>query len=445
MHVYFWKYIHYPTANFQREICAALEDFDLRLLEVLAFRGSSKSTLITLIFPIWAIISEWHARYAILIGDTFPQARQCLYNLRAELESNELLNLDWGPFKPESDENDEWQKTSIVIPKYGARIGAHSSGQKIRGLRHLDCRPEIVIGDDLESLESVRSKEQRDKLYNWVKSELWNVGDRRTRFVFPGNLLHSQSFMARLKAEIGSGQLAGRVIEVPIADTRGDPTWPGKFADQEALANERRRIGSDRAWQREMMLKIVPEEGQVVKEDWIVKVQAPHPDFFPGAHGVGVDLAISKKSTADFTAMVPGVAGMLHGKRKVYVGPHPLNERLSMFEMIARAKMMQEAEMGRQFFIESVAYQAAAIEAAKREWLNVVAVSPGGQDKRARLEVIAGYVQDGTVEFLPGCEDMLVQLLGLGVEEHDDLVDAFVYLIFGLLKSSLTGSEVIWV
>jgi len=31
-----------------------------------------------------------------------------------------------------------------------------------------------------------------------------------------------------------------------------------------------------------------------------------------------------------------------------------------------------------------------------------------------------------------GCEDLLMQLLGFGVESHDDLVDALVMLILGI-------------
>ena len=49
-----------------------------------------------------------------------------------------------------------------------------------------------------------------------------------------------------------------------------------------------------------------------------------------------------------------------------------------MFGMIARAKMMQNAQPGIRF-VEQVAI-AAAIEAMKRDWLNVDG-KPGGTDK----------------------------------------------------------------
>ena len=51
------------------------------------------------------------------------------------------------------------------------------------------------------------------------------------------------------------------------------------------------------------------------------------------------------------------------------------------------------------------------------------------KDKRARLRVAARYITMGVVK-LPrtGCEQLLGQLLGFGVEKHD-AVDALVYLI----------------
>lgn len=420
-----------------------VDTFDLvKLLEVLAFRGSTKSTVITLIFVIWAMISDFGARFIVVVGDTFPQARQYLYNIKNELENNELLIADFGPFKPESDDNDEWQKTSIVITKYQARVSAHSSGQNVRGLRHLDRRPDIVIGDDLENLKSVRKKEQRDKLYNWVKAELMQIGDRRTRFIFLGNLLHSDSLMSRLKAEIKEGKLTGRLLQFPIVKPDGSPIWPGKFPDKAALEAEERRINNPRAWIREALLKIVAEDGQPVKEEWIVRCKEIPKEFKPTNRGAGVDLAISKKATADFTSIVPGVAGLLNNKPKIYI-TKPVNEHFSMHETVERLRLMAAAQSGLRFFVEQVGYQEAAIETMRLAWLNIDPVHPMA-DKLARLLTVARYIQDGTIEFCEGCEDLILQMTHFGVEEHDDLVDAFVYLILGLLKSSIAEAKVIW-
>lgn len=442
-HIYFAKYITYPTADFQRHIYNALSDERVRFTEILAFRGSTKTTIATLILPIW-MISTGRARYTILIGDTFSQAKQYIFNLKSEMETNELLVMDFGPFKPETkEESEEWQKTTVVIPKYRARVSAHSSGQNIRGLRHLEKRPDLVVADDLENLDAVRHKEQRDKLYEWYKGEVLNVGDKDTRYILIGNLLHTDSLMNRIKREIVSDKLAGDIIEYPLVTRTGKITWPGKYPDQRTLDAERRKIGSDRTWRREMLLQIIPDEGQVVKDEWIKTVPAIPAGFQPTRTGCGVDLAISKETTADYTAFVRATAGRLDGKPKIYV-TECLNARLSMFEMVDRARLMAEQSQGIQFYVEQVAYQQAAIETMKRAMLSVKGMKPIG-DKRARFETVALHVQDGTIEFVDGaCDDLLIQMLHFGVEAHDDLLDAWVYCMIGLLQTSMSDPQVLW-
>ena len=56
-------------------------------------------------------------------------------------------------------------------------------------------------------------------------------------------------------------------------------------------------------------------------------------------------------------------------------------------------------------------------------------------DKKARFEAVSPFIIDGTILFPEfGCEDLIEQMLGFGSEEHDDLVDALVYLIMGMTK-----------
>jgi predicted phage terminase large subunit-like protein len=60
---------------------------------------------------------------------------------------------------------------------------------------------------------------------------------------------------------------------------------------------------------------------------------------------------------------------------------------------------------------------------------------PAIGDKRARLKIAAQYIKNGTVLFpRHGAEELIIQLLNFGNEEHDDLVDALVYLILELIK-----------
>lgn len=436
VHVYFGHYVFYETADFHRELYDALQDQACPFTLILAFRGSSKTTAATTILPIYAMLAHGE-RYTVLIGDTEEQSKLYLHNVKIELETNDQLKTDFGPFEG-ADAADDWRKTSLYIPKYQARIACITDGQSVRGLREQERRPGLVIADDLENVESVRQKAQRDKRYRWLKQDVMGVGDLKTRFILIGNLLHADSLIMRLKNEITSGKMTGRVLEFPftVPDGNGGEVsiWPGKFPDAAAIEREKTRIGDERTWLREYKLKIVAEDGQEVREEWIKRYdQEMIADCEVYGNATGVDLAISKKETADFTAMVSAQAVKLKtGEKRILIMPNPINLHLSFKETIDQTLALKAMTKPiPNFYVEDVQYQRAAIETMENEGVPVTGVKITA-DKRARLRSAAKLIQQGTVLFpLSGCEDLLIQVLYFGTEAHDDLVDAMVYAING--------------
>ena len=67
-------------------------------------------------------------------------------------------------------------------------------------------------------------------------------------------------------------------------------------------------------------------------------------------------------------------------------------------------------------------------------------------DKRARLQVVAPCIKNGTVLFHRSrCEELLGQISNLGVESHDDLNDACVYLLQGSEDRGLELPKIQWI
>jgi hypothetical protein len=122
-----------------------------------------------------------------------------MMNLRRELENNTLLKNDLGPFQEESD---EWGATSIVFSNSNARITMASSEQSVRGLRHNQHRPDLIICDDVEDIASTKTRDARNKTYQWLTSEVIPAGDKSTRLVIVGNLLHEDSLLMRIREAI---------------------------------------------------------------------------------------------------------------------------------------------------------------------------------------------------------------------------------------------------
>lgn len=258
--------------------------------------------------------------------------------------------------------------------------------------------------------------------------------------------------MNRIKTEILEGDREGKVVEFPLLDKKGEILWRGKYPDMKAVEAEEKQVGAKspigmRAWQREYLLKLVPEEGQVIKDDWIKRYKEIPEDVIV-IKGTGNDLAISKKATADYTTMVSGKLGVIDGKPKIYIMPNPVNERLSGFETTERARVVSR-ELGNNevltpFWVEDVAYQAMQIEAMQRAGLPVTGIKVS-TDKRARLMTVASYVQNGTIVFpKEGCEDLILQLTGFGIEAHDDLCDGFILLVQGLMSHYTGVPKIEW-
>ncbi len=217
-------------------------------------------------------------------------------------------------------------------------------------------------------------------------------------------------------------------------------TWKAKYPTQEAIDQKRNELG-DIGFRREMLLQVVPEEGQdVLPDDIHYYDDPPFDDGNYLAHGV--DLAISTKESADYTAIVSGEVTWPSGKLEIYVQPNPIIRRMTFTEtMEAIDNVRHSTVMSSEFFVEAVAYQAAAIEEMERRAFSVQI-----NEKRARLRVAARYIKMGVVKFpRTRCEQLLTQLLGFGGEKHDDAVDALVYLIFGLVGEGIAPQEVRYV
>lgn len=427
MPVYFGDYLKYPSAKLHSEMIEITERTDLKLSVVVAFRGSAKSTIFSLSYPIWAILGVQQKKYVLIISRTQQQARQILQNIKEELERNELLKQDLGPFE---EAQGEWRSSTIVITKYDARITVLSADQSMRGLRHKSHRPDLIICDDIEDINSTKTQEGRDKTFNWFTHEIIPAGDKNTKKVLIGNLVHEDSLIMRLREMIENDEADGLFRAYPIVNAKGESLWPEKYPDQESLDALRKELMSEKSWQREFKLMLVPEDGQVVDPLWIRSYHDIPSDRKPVALYVGVDLAISKKSYADYTAMVPILVCTKGDEFYLYILPEIVHKRINFVETCEEIKLLNyklesKYSLTPEFLIESVAYQDAVVQQLKDSQVNVQGVKPQGE-KRERLSLSTTPMKEERVFFPFGKAKKLIQeLLHFGVERHDDLADAF--------------------
>jgi len=424
-HIYFSRHVTYKTADFQKEMFGLTQDNKNEMIVITGFRACAKTTIMVESYPIWAIIGVHQKKNVLIICRTVEQARKRLGNIKSELENNKILARDLGPFKEEPP-NDPWSASTLVIPKYNARISAVSFEQNIRGTKSGPDRPDLVILDDIDDLNSVRTLESRDKTYDWLMGDIFPLGDKGTQYVIIGNLLHEDSMIMRIKRKIVGCEIKNAVYrEYPIVQD-GKILWPGKYPTMADVEKENR--GDEAAFQREYFLKIIPKQ-KVIYEEWVQYYDKLPSDDNLVEIATAIDPACTTKESSDYTAMVSFKIYSIKDEYYIYVLPNPIHTKMEHPELIKTAKKISKS-LGNGIptilYVENVAYQKAIAQDLQRDGYLAEEVGLAGLDKESRLKLTSNKIKDGHILFpKQGCEELIKEIVNFGATEHDDLVDAF--------------------
>lgn len=198
---YFPHYVSNKESNFHRwvssELAPKLKENKGNKYAVAAPRGEAKSTLVTQLFSLWCILNGWKW-YTVIIMDTADQAVTMLEAIKAELESNPRLAQD---FPGVAGRGRVWQ-IGVIVTRNNRKVQAFGALKRLRGLRHGPHRPDLVLLDDIENDENVRSLTQRDKLVAWINKAVLKLGppDGTMDVGYIGTILHYDSVLARIQA-----------------------------------------------------------------------------------------------------------------------------------------------------------------------------------------------------------------------------------------------------
>lgn len=231
---YFPHYFSRPSPDFHRELDAIWQDGVLKgrypttpakvkeisrltgcRRVVAAPRGHAKSTSLTFKGTIHAIVYGYK-HYPIIISDSSEQAEGFLDNIRVELEENEALREDFGDLT-----GNVW-RSNVLITSTNIKVEAIGSGKKIRGRKHRNWRPDLLVLDDIENDENVRTPEQRNKLESWFLKAVSKAGDDYTDIVYIGTLLHYDSLLAKTLNNPGYKAIKYRAV---ISFSPEDGLW----------------------------------------------------------------------------------------------------------------------------------------------------------------------------------------------------------------------------
>ena len=176
---------HYVPAEYARhhyDLFEALPHGALgKKVNILAPRGSAKSTLMAVIFPIYRICyteydeimeSEGYRRerFILILSKSYLMAESRIKSIQSELENNEILRNHFGDLT-----STNWGVKSLETHN-GVRIRAIGRGGQIRGSLYKNYRPTLIISDDLDDPEKLLNPEVRKKDQDWFDTDFLRAG-----------------------------------------------------------------------------------------------------------------------------------------------------------------------------------------------------------------------------------------------------------------------------
>ena len=356
-----------------------------------------------------------------------------LDSIKAELEVNERIrrcfgDLVWGVWGAEAIETNN-----------GVRIQCRGAGQKIRGLKYRNKRPDLVVVDDLLSDELVETEDRRIKIKKWFLGALLRCMSKDGAIIVTGTILHEADLLSDLmKAEAGWVKRRYESCRIDADNKLCEPIlWPDLYTleDLMAMREEYASEGEISLFYREMFNRIVSNEASPFRREWFRYVTYKELEDKNLTNFVMVDPAYTLKKSADFTSFsvigvssdrkwyikaiirghwnVPGVIDQWFEVVKTY---RPLIVGIQSVDWERVFKPLIQDEMRRRNLIHTV------------QCLQTYSpVSKGLSNKRNRINQLSKYYANGTIVHVSDGLNIKVleqELLSHPYSKYDDAADS---------------------
>ena len=310
------------------------------------------------------------------------------------------------------------------------RIEAYGKGAAVRGLSWGSKRPDLVIIDDPQDEEDARSETVTVNDWDWFLSDVFFLG-QSTRIFMIGNNLGERCIIEQVINF--SKQLNFTTRRIPILDENGESAWPAKWPVSE-IEEERHNaevLGKTDIWYRNKMCQCISPDSQKFKREYF-KYYEMTPDLSTLNIYTTVDLAISQKVNADYSAIVTvGVnsAGHWFVLDVEYGRYDPSTTIDAIFSAVQKWRPLYVG-------VEAVAYQAAlqhflGKEMPRRGIFFRITPLKADKKKEIRIDNIQPRFAVGTVWFKAGAQwldKIQSELLAYPHGAHDDVIDALAYM-----------------
>jgi predicted phage terminase large subunit-like protein len=398
---------HYFTteaAEFHEEIIE-LSKVEDEPVVIAAPREHAKSTLCTCGVPMADICLE-RKHFIIIISDTEDLAADFNVFIQLELEENERILADFGNLK-----GYKWEAKDFTT-RNGIRVKARGRGQRLRGIRNRQYRPDRVIVDDFENDKNVKNPKLIKEAVDWILTAVLGSLAQGYSLMIIGTVLAKKSVLTwflNAKDEDDQPLYINRIYKAIKDD--GSPLWPAKWP-LERLLKKKRQIGTIN-FNKEFQNDPRDEEG-LFREEWFHYYR---PEEIAGKHLAIYDAgdpSVGKNESADYRAFVK-VGRALDGI--VYVLNADIKKR-SVDSFVTTSYLRQSEQPALVFGLETSGFQAVLmvlfkIEAEKRGLYLPIKEIDQTINKEVRIARLSPLVERGLIRFQKGHsdQDLLIEQL----------------------------------
>lgn len=246
--------VHFKLApsSMHTELLAELQEATVRrgaYLAIAAPRGHAKSTIVSLTYVLWSICYHKES-FILLISNTFDLSSDFLSQIKQELQCNGRLLEDFpevceplgalpGAGAPPGAgvRAPRWRRDEIIT-RNSVKVTALGAEKQIRGRRHHENRPTLIVMDDIENEAEVRSDDQRRNREEWFAKAVLKAGTRQSNFIVVGTVLHYDALLAKLIDSKKSPRWTGRKYQA-VCEWSSHPelwsTWESLYCHREEL------------------------------------------------------------------------------------------------------------------------------------------------------------------------------------------------------------------
>ena len=159
----------------------------------------------------------------LLVSATEDSAKRLLEPYMIELMKNPRIRNDYG----EQVVFGKWEEGNFVA-KCGCAFRALGAGNKPRGTRNENIRPDFILVDDIDTDEEVRNPDRITDKWEWIEGALIPTTsvNKDKRILFVGNIIGNDTTITRAMTQADYAEI------VNIRDKNNLSTWPEKNSEE---------------------------------------------------------------------------------------------------------------------------------------------------------------------------------------------------------------------